>query len=93
MSTATITSKGQVTIPAAVRYATGLTAGDRIAFVRESGGHYAIIPAAHSIKSLKGIVPRPDQPVSLEDIQAAIAAEPPHDWHRHQRPDTLSGTG
>jgi len=74
MSTATITSKGQVTIPASVRYETGLATGDRITFVREARGRYAIIPQSHSIKSLKGIVPRPDQPVSLEDMQAAIAA-------------------
>lgn len=74
MPTATVTSKGQITIPVKVRSDMGLAAGDRIEFVRMDDGHYAVVPASHSIKALKGIVPRPDKPVSLEDMQAAIAA-------------------
>ena len=74
MSTATVTSKGQITIPSQVRSDMGLTAGDRIDFIRMEDGHYAVVPASHSIKSLKGIVPLPDRPVSLEDMQAAIEA-------------------
>lgn len=34
---ATITSKGQTTVPEAVRQALGVSAGDRIAFVLENG--------------------------------------------------------
>ncbi|MGD9480396.1 AbrB/MazE/SpoVT family DNA-binding domain-containing protein [Shinella sp. G-2] len=74
MTTATITSKGQITIPMKVRSDMGLAAGDRVEFVRMQDGHYAVVPASHSIRSLKGIVPRPDKPVSLEDMQDAIAA-------------------
>jgi antitoxin PrlF len=74
MATATITSKGQVTIPAQVRIDMGLTAGDRVDFIRMEDGHYAVVPASHSIRSLKGIVPRPAKPVSLGDMQEAIAA-------------------
>lgn len=74
MPTATITSKGQITIPQQVRTDMGLTAGDRVDFIRMEDGHYAVVPASHSIKSLKGIIPRPDRPVSLEDMQAAIEA-------------------
>ncbi|WP_369123396.1 AbrB/MazE/SpoVT family DNA-binding domain-containing protein, partial [Shewanella electrica] len=33
MPTATVTSKGQITIPAAVRRALGLRTGDRVEFV------------------------------------------------------------
>lgn len=73
--TATITSKGQITIPQKVRSDMGLTPGDRIDFVRMEDGHYAVVPASHSIRSLKGIVPRPAKRVSLEDMQAAIVAE------------------
>lgn len=72
MPTATITSKGQITIPQQVRSDMGVTAGDRVDFIRMEDGHYAVVPATHSIKSLKGIIPRPDRPVSLEDMQAAI---------------------
>ncbi|MCO5147928.1 MAG: AbrB/MazE/SpoVT family DNA-binding domain-containing protein [Aquamicrobium sp.] len=74
MPTATITSKGQITLPQQVRNDMGLTAGDRVDFIRMEDGHYAVVPASHSIKSLKGIIPRPGRPVSLEDMQAAIEA-------------------
>jgi antitoxin PrlF len=74
MPTATITSKGQITIPQQVRRDMGVAAGDRIDFVRMEDGNYAVIPASHSIRSLKGIIPRCEKPVSLEDMQAAIEA-------------------
>ena len=74
MPTATVTSKGQITIPLKVRSDMGLVAGDRVDFVRMDEGHYAVVPATHSVRSLKGIVPKPDKPVSLEDMQEAIAA-------------------
>lgn len=64
MPTSTITSKGQITIPAKVRIDMGLSAGDRVDFIRMEDGHYAVVPASHSIRSLKGIVPRPDRPQS-----------------------------
>lgn len=74
MATATITSKGQVTIPREVRAGLGVSAGDRLDFVRLEDGNYAIVPASHSIRSLRGIIPRPKKPVSLEDMEAAISA-------------------
>ena len=74
MHTAKITSKGQVTIPRQVREDMGVTSGDRLDFVRMEDGHYAVVPASHSIKSLKGIIPRPKRPISLDDMQAAIGA-------------------
>jgi len=72
MATATITSKGQVTLPREVRASLGVTAGDRLDFIRLEDGNYAIVPASHSIRALRGIIPRPKKPVSLEDMQAAI---------------------
>jgi len=74
MSVSTVTSKGQVTIPIKVRSDMGLAAGDRIEFIRMEDGHYAVVPVSSSVKSLKGIIPRPDKPVSLEDMDAAIAS-------------------
>ena len=44
------------------------------AWLRMEDGHYAVVPATHSIKSLKGVIPRPKRPVGLDDMQAAIGA-------------------
>ena len=74
MAAATITSKGQVTIPREVRASLGVAAGDRLDFIRMDDGNYAIVPASSSIRSLKGVLLHPAQPVSLEDMDAAIAA-------------------
>lgn len=74
MTTATVTSKGQVTIPIQVRTALGLEAGDRVEFVETGKGQYTLVPATGSVKSLKGIVPKGPKPVSIEAMNAAIAA-------------------
>lgn len=73
MASATVTSKGQVTIPADVRARLGLRPGSRLAFVPTAGG-YEIHPETASIKDLKGAVPRPTQPVSIDEMNDAIAA-------------------
>ncbi|MBL8384981.1 MAG: AbrB/MazE/SpoVT family DNA-binding domain-containing protein [Burkholderiales bacterium] len=73
MATATLTSKGQVTIPADVRQRLGLESGDRIEFIELDGG-YAIKPAIDDVRSLKGLLRKPAKPVSIEDMNAAIRA-------------------
>jgi AbrB family looped-hinge helix DNA binding protein len=74
VATATISSKGQVTLPREVRASLGLSAGDRLDFIRLEDGNYAIVPASHSIRALKGLLPRRERAVSLEDMDAAIDA-------------------
>ena len=56
MATATVTSKGQITIPAQVRAKLGMKAGDRVEFVESHDGQFAIMLANQSIKSMKGMV-------------------------------------
>ncbi len=73
MTTATITSKGQLTLPKDVREAMSVGPGDRVDFVRMEDGNFAVLPATHSVKSLKGIIPRPKKAVSLADMDKAIA--------------------
>lgn len=75
MATATLTSKGQVTIPAAVRTALGLDTGSRIEFVETAKGQFAIVAATSPVQTLKGILRKPAKPVSLEDMERAIAAQ------------------
>lgn len=70
---ATVTSKGQVTIPQKVREDLGLSEGDRLDFVRLADGNYAIVPAKGSICDLEGILKRPGRSVlTIEQIQEAI---------------------
>ena len=75
MATATITSKGQVTIPASVRAALGLSAGSRIEFVETEKGQYAIVAATEPVQSLKGMLRKPASPVSVEKMNDAIAEQ------------------
>jgi antitoxin PrlF len=74
MSTATITSKGQVTIPVAVREALGVSTGDRLDFVEVEPGRFELVAATRSVTALKGLVGKGAEPVSLEAMNAAIAA-------------------
>ncbi|CAL8481471.1 AbrB/MazE/SpoVT family DNA-binding domain-containing protein [Caballeronia sp. S22] len=76
MTAATVTSKGQVTIPVDVRNRLGLESGDRIEFsFNESTGRYEVYPATRSIASLKGIVRKPSKAVSIDDMNQAIAEQ------------------
>ena len=59
MATATVTSKGQITIPVRVREALGLDAGDRVEFVEFEKGQFAIIPATRSVREPLATPPRP----------------------------------
>ena len=72
MSAATITSKGQITIPKEVREALGVEAGDKIEFVEERKGVYTIIAATRDIRDLKGSITKPAKPVSLDDMKRAV---------------------
>ncbi|MCA8274894.1 AbrB/MazE/SpoVT family DNA-binding domain-containing protein [Burkholderia sp. AU30280] len=76
MTAATITSKGRVTIPVNIRNQLGLESGDRIEFsFNEATGRYEIYSATRALASLKGIVKRPEKPVSIEDMNRAIAEQ------------------
>ena len=70
---ATITSKGQITIPKRVRDTLHLKAGDRIEFIESEAEGYRVVPVTASIKQLKGMTPRPGKPVTLAEMDAAIA--------------------
>ena len=73
MSSATVTSKGQITIPASVRTALGLDTGSRVEFVETENGNFAIVPMTSPVASLKGMLRKPVKPVSIEDMNLAIA--------------------
>ena len=74
MSTATITSKGQITIPTLVRAAMGIGVGDRVEFVQVEHGRFEIVAATRSVSALKGLIRKPAVPVTIEAMSEAIAA-------------------
>lgn len=74
MITATITSKGQITIPAEIRFALKLGAGDRIAFEVSPTGEFTFKTEQKlPVTALKGMIAKPTKPVSIEEMNAAIA--------------------
>ena len=71
MASATVTSKGQITLPKSVRDRLGIEAGDRLEFVESEQG-FLVVAATRDIRSLKGIVGPPKKPVTIEDMNSAI---------------------
>jgi AbrB family looped-hinge helix DNA binding protein len=72
MPSATVTSKGQITIPIEVRRALGLKPGVRIDFYEVEDGEYAFRPKTGSIRDLEGCIPKLDHIVTLEEMDQAI---------------------
>jgi AbrB family looped-hinge helix DNA binding protein len=75
MATATLTTKGQITIPVAVREALGVGAGDRVEFVEVASGRYEVIAATRSITALKRMFGTPARPVSIEAMNEVISRQ------------------
>ena len=73
MSTATLTSKGQITIPADVRRELNVEAGDRVEFVRVEPGRYEVVAATRSVRELKGMFGKAARRVSVDEMNQAIA--------------------
>ncbi len=72
MATATVTSKGQITIPASVREALNIGTGDRVEFVEVESGRYEVIAATQPVKALKGMFGKSNKVVSIDEMNAAI---------------------
>lgn len=72
MPASTLTSKGQITIPAEVRRTLGLKSGSRVEFVPMDNGSYELVPANGTVAALKGLVPAPPTPVTLQEMDEAV---------------------
>ena len=73
MATATLTSKGQITIPIEVRKKLGLKTGDRIGFIENENGEFVLKPKTGSIMNLKGIIKWTGKPVTIQEMNETIA--------------------
>ena len=73
MATATLTSKGQITIPIAVRQELQLDTGDRVEFVQIAPGRFEMIANTSDVTEPKGMFGIPKKAVSIEAMNQAIA--------------------
>lgn len=70
---ATVTSKGQLTLPVEARRKLGINPGTKVDVVVTAEDRMEIIPLTNSVKNLKGMVPKPKKALTLEEMDAAIA--------------------
>lgn len=75
LTVSTLSSKGQVTIPKTIRDRYNLKSGDKIDFLEDDQGTVTIWPVTQSATHLKGMVAKPEKPVSIEEMNMAIAIE------------------
>jgi antitoxin PrlF len=68
MAIATLTSKGQITLPKEVREHLHLAAGDRLEFVIGSDGEVHVQPVAGSYHDLRGMLRRPGRPSPPDEV-------------------------
>ncbi len=73
MASATLTSKGQITIPAEIRAELNLRPGDRIDFVKVGDRDIRLFAKNQSVKRLKGMFGKFPRTVSIEEMNEAIA--------------------
>jgi len=73
MSSSTLTTKGQTTIPKDVRDTLGVGPGDRLEFIIRPEGEVVLRAATVPVSALKGILHRRGmKPVSIETMRSAI---------------------
>jgi len=72
MPTATLTTKGQITIPKEIRDHLGVDAGDRLSFEVKEGGEVIVHPETTDLRSLRGVLRRKGQAVTLAKMDEAI---------------------
>ena len=73
MSTATLTSKGQITLPKDVRDELNLKPGDKVEFEKRNG-RYVLRPRNRSILELAGILHKPGvKALTVEEMDEALA--------------------
>lgn len=76
MATAVVTSKGQITMPQAVRRTLGLEPGDKVDFIPDEAGGYRVVALRKDVHELRGrFAGRAAKRVGLKDMSDAVAAE------------------
>jgi antitoxin PrlF len=71
---AILTSKGRYLAQTVTGQAPSSTCGDRVDFVSDEVGCPRLLPMTKPITRLKGMTPPPDKPLSLDEMDSAIAS-------------------
>lgn len=77
-----LTSKGQMTVPKAIREHLHLKPGDRVRFFVHPDGTVVLLPKL-PITALKGML-KTTKHATIEEMNEAIAAGATHGWHRRK---------
>jgi len=72
MPESSLTSKGQTTIPIAIREHLGVHAGDKLEFFIDSDGRVFIAALTADVSELKGMLPKSKKKISIDDMNKAI---------------------
>lgn len=72
MSSATLTSKGQLTLPISIREKLGLHAGSKVEFIEQDDGSWKLSAKTGDIRALKGILKYQGPSISIEDMDEAM---------------------
>jgi AbrB family looped-hinge helix DNA binding protein len=73
MPTATLTSKGQITLPRQVREHLGVSTGDAVDFIIGPDGGVQVRAGNVDVSELKGLFKAPGRrPVTIEEMDAGI---------------------
>ena len=73
MSVATVTSKGQITVPKTVRDDLGLAPGSQVVFARDSDGGYRIERQARPVARLAGALRYEGPAKTLDEMDQGVA--------------------
>lgn len=73
MATATLTSRGRITLPEEVRNHLRVAAGDQVDFILEDGGTVRLAPVVASVRRLYGVLHQAGRPApGLDEIHEAV---------------------
>ncbi len=72
MAASTLTSKGQLTMPKAIRERLGLREGDRVEFRVTENGQVLVEAVTVDLRELRGALKTQGRPVSVEEMEEAV---------------------
>ena len=72
MSTSTVTSKGQITIPVEIRNLLNIHTGDVLEFFVQDDGEIRLYAQSKDVTDLKNLLPKPKKKLTIEQINDII---------------------